>query len=160
MMGSVKVSGVGSVMASFRSIATKVPDRARKVMHRSADRVVKLAKLMVPEDTGNLMESIRIESVYVMGGGHGRLQINVIVGNQIVVNSNGETVDLNDYALKIHELYGMMSPGPRTREKQNANPEIYVGERFLTRAIDAERPRLNAEMVRIVEETIIGETDL
>lgn len=152
----MKSAGIGTVQTQFRSIARRVPDGARKVMSRKANEVVKLAKLMVPEDTGALMESIRIERGYEQGSN--RLFINVVAANQIVTLENGRQIDLNQYALIIHENYGSMNPGKRTIEKQRGNPSIMVGEKFMTRAVDKVRPTVNPEIIQVVNQIIRGET--
>lgn len=155
-MIGMKVTGIGSVRTQLTNIARKVPDGSRKLMYRKANEIVKLAKMMVPEDTGALMDSIRIERGYESPGG--RLFINVVVGDRVVVLANGREVDLNQYALIIHETYSSMNPGARARAKQAANPGVLVGEKFMTRAAEKVRPTVNADMYRMIDSIILGET--
>lgn len=156
MIPSMKVGGIGAVQIQLTNIARRVPDESRKVMLRKAEQIAALARKMVPEDTGALMESIRVEKGYQANGG--RLYVNVVAANKVVVLPSGRQVDLNDYALIIHETYGSMNPGERTLQKQRENPGIKVGEKFMTRAADQVRPTVAPEIYRMVDQIIQGET--
>lgn len=155
MIGSVRITGAGAVQTRLTNIAQKVPAHAARTMQRAAQRIVKTAKLMVPEDTGALMDSIRIERGVQSNR---RIYINVVVGNEIVILPNGRAIDLNDYALIIHENYDDMNPGAKTIEKQALNPDIKVGSGFMTRAAEAEKPVLEASMIKGIEQIILGGT--
>lgn len=155
MKAGVKIVGAGAVQISLSNIAQKVPAHAARTMQRAAARIVKTAKLMVPEDTGALMESIRIERGVQSDR---RIFINVVAGNQIITLPNGRTVDLNEYALIIHENYDSMSPGENTIKKQAANPNIEVGSGFMTRAAETEKPRLMTSLIKGIDQIILGET--
>jgi hypothetical protein len=144
------------VVTGLRNIADKVPENARKTMRRAAERIVKKAKLYVPEDSGALMESIRLEASY---GTRGRLQINVVVGGEGSVTVSGREISLDRYAAIIHEAYESMlvyGPGERTLEKMAANPGK-VGSRFLTRAAAEEETILQRDMVQSITDTIKSE---
>jgi hypothetical protein len=142
-----KVTGMKAVRMLLRSVGEKVPETARKQMHRSAARVVERAKLYVPEDTGALKNSIRIERSY---GSKGRLQIDVVAGDATIFNANGKEIDLNQYAWIIHEKYRDMNPGAVTILKRNANPGIYIGEQFLARAVREEQPALERNIIEAI----------
>lgn len=144
---NLKVEGIPRVRALLRNVASRVPETARKTMHRAADRVVKRAKLYVPEDTTALRESIRKDVAY---GYRGRLKIDIIVGAATYVNVKGREINLDDYALIIHEHYSALEPGPGTVAKRAGNPGVYIGERFLTRAMDDEVETLNRDMNQAV----------
>lgn len=152
MRARFRHSGFGRVQMSLRSIGARVPDTARKQMHRSAARIVERARLYVPEDEGNLRESIRIEKSY---GNRGRLQIDVVVGGHTVVKASGREIDLDQYAALVHEAYetsvaNVNGPGPNTLAKMMANPGVRIGSFFLTRAAENEQERLARN---IIEET-------
>jgi uncharacterized membrane protein len=151
----VKVTGMASARMMLRSVGEKVPDTARKQMHRSAARIVKRAQLYVPEDEGNLKNSIRIEKSY---GVRGRLQIDVVAGDTTVFNAAGKEIDLNQYAWIIHENYSAMNPGEKTQAKRAANPEAYIGEKFLERASEEERVALERNLVDAITKIIKGAT--
>jgi hypothetical protein len=150
---TVKVKGMASVKMLLRSVGEKVPETARKQMHRSAARIVERAKLYVPEDTEALKNSIRIEKSY---GERGRLQIDVIAGDATVFNAAGREIDLNQYAWIIHERYRDMQPGEKTLEKRAANPEAYIGEKFLARASAEEQPKLERNIIDDTTKIIKG----
>lgn len=156
MMAQIKAVGIGAVQLQFRNIALKVPENARKVMHRGAEKAAEMARKMTPEDTQALVDSIRVEAGYQQNSG--RLYINVIVANKIVTLPSGRTLDLNTYALIIHETYSSMNPGDGTLAKMAANPDVIIGEGFMTRAADAVRPKIEQEMIQVVQQTIRGET--
>jgi hypothetical protein len=142
------VRGVGNVLAELRSIGQRVPEAARKTMHRTSDWIVKEAKLNVPVDTHNLEESIRKEVSY---GGRGRLQIDITCGGIV----NGVNVDL--YALEVHENYEGMTkngPGPGTLEKMKANPGRKIGSHFLSRAVEEAQKKLRNQMIEAIVKEI------
>lgn len=149
----MKSTGFASVRTSLRSIGRRVPEAARKAMHRASVRIVKRAQLYVPEDTEALKNSIRIERSY---GDRGRLQIDIVAGDAKTVRS-GKEIDINQYAWIIHEHYGRMKPGGKTLAKQAANPSILVGERFMTRAARDEEQGLRNLLVQSVTSIIIRE---
>ena len=159
MRAGVKVTGAGSVQARLRYAANTIPDHARRVMNQAAEKIVKLAKILVPEDTTALRESIRIEKVRSTSG---RLAINIIVGEKMVEMEDGRVIDLNDYALIIHENYSSMNPGERTLEKMRRYPQYVIGEGFLTRAAEKNEPTmmndLNQEVFKTIKAIFQGAT--
>lgn len=131
--------GFDAVQVMLRSIGERVPDTARGMMKRSAARTVKLAKNYVPEESGALMESIRIEKTYDV---RGRLQISITAGG-------GDQLD--QYAVLVHEAYEtevayVNGPGARTLEKMAQFPGK-VGSGFLTRAAAEEEEKLRQKLV-------------
>lgn len=142
-MIGMKVTGVEALIARLRNTAVKVPENARKVMHRGADRIVAEAKLNAPVDRHNLEEAIHKEVGYETNR---RLKIDIAVAPTV----NG--VDVEDYAAQVHENYESMKPGKGTIEKRRANPGRLIGSKFLERALEAEEPRLRKAMIEAVEE--------
>lgn len=148
---SWQLFGFGAVKAALRNVAEKVPENARKVMHRGADRIEKLAKLQCPHDTGDLEESIRQETTYEAKG---RLAIDVLFGGEV----NGSNVD--DYGLEVHENYENMpgiathGPGKNTLAKMAENPGVLIGSKFLTRALETVEPKLRLAIIDALVETI------
>lgn len=138
----LKVSGAGEVVARLKHAGERVKDGARKSMHRGADRIVREARLNTPVDKGNLEASIVKDVTYV---DRGRLQIEVVVGGFV----GGVNVD--EYAAEIHENYDDENPGPRTALKRQANPGRLVGSKFLERAIEDNREKIEAAMIAVVE---------
>lgn len=145
-MISMQIKGAKEIAANFRYSAEKVPDGARKAMHRLADKVLKEARLNTPVDTFNLEKSIVKKVSY---GGRGRLQIDIEVGGKmldgVVIDAKKNRnlskqqrkrrVNVDQYAAMIHENYSSMKPGDGTIAKRLANPGRYVGEKFLERAL-------------------------
>jgi hypothetical protein len=150
--------GRGSVESMLRNIARRVPDAARGQMKRSAERTVKLAKQMTPEDEGHLADSIRIEKTY---GDHGRLQIDIVAGKGRATRVNGRTVDLEQYALLVHEAYETAvapnGPGKNTRRKMAANPGVQIGSGFLVRALQKEAEAFERVMIQVINRAIVEE---
>ena len=151
MKGSIKVTGLNAVRSMLRSVGTRVPDTVRGQMKRSAARIVKKARLYVPEDESSLKNSIRIEKTY---GDRGRLEIDIVVGDMTVIKYGSRIVDLNQYAAIIHERYEAMNPGKGTLRKRSANPGIYIGEGFLTRAAEEEEGPLERNIVQAITSII------
>lgn len=141
MKASIKTQGFSGLYASLRHAGQRVQENGRKTMHRQADAIVKEARLNAPVDKHNLEESIRKEIDYVQ---RGRLQITIKMGGFV----GGVNVDR--YALEVHENYESMKPGPGTLAKMQANPGRIIGSKFLERAIEASRGKLQKAMVEAV----------
>lgn len=146
----MRVTGDEAVALFLRNVADRVPSNARKNMTRGADRIVRKAKLYAPVDEHNLEESIRQERTYTDSQGAsvvsgGRVAIKISVGGTV----NGVNVD--EYAARIHENYDEEHPGKGTQAKRDANPGVHVGGKFLERALEEERHRLE---VAIIEDTM------
>jgi len=139
---NMKVKGIDQLIAQLRHTAEKVSDSARKTMHREADRIVEQARLYAPVDKHNLEESIRKDVHY---GHRGRLQIDIVMGGIV----NGVNVDT--YAVEVHENYDDARPGPGTQAKRDANPGVHIGRKFLTRAMEERAPILQRAMISAVE---------
>lgn len=156
MRPTIDIKGVGHVSGMLRNIAKRVPDAARGQMKRSANRVVKMSRIMVPEDTGALRDSIRIEKSY---GTHGRLQIDIIAGNMTVhKGAGGKEINLDQYALLVHEAYETAvapnGPGKKTKAKMASHPNIQIGSGFLFRAIQKEAESFERVMVQVINKVI------
>jgi hypothetical protein len=136
-----KILGFEEVSIGLRHMADKVADASRKQMHRTADKIVKEAQLNAPVDLHNLEQSIHKDISY---GERGRLKITVVAGGVV----NGVNVD--QYAALIHENYESMQPGAGTIAKRAANPGRYIGEKFLERAADDQRGKLEKAVIGIV----------
>lgn len=152
MKPSIRVQGMDRVRLSLRNIAERVPDGARKQMHRSAEEILRVAKIQVPVDTYNLENAIKILASY---GFRGRLQIEVGVepsGDE--VNRDGKPINVNDYAAIIHENYEQYEPGERTERKRARYPGYYIGSGYLTRAAENEEPKLEKQMIQTIQRII------
>lgn len=138
MNTKMTITGADELTAQLRYLAQKVPAGARKVMHRQSEIIVEEAKLNAPVDTHELEDSIRLDKGYE---DRGRLKIDIVVGGMV------RGVDVDQYAMLIHENYESMKPGPGTIAKRAANPGRYVGGKFLERAVDAQMPKLQKAMI-------------
>ncbi|MBO6507506.1 MAG: HK97 gp10 family phage protein [Roseibium sp.] len=134
-------SGTDAIALKLRNASERVSDRARKVMHRKADQIVELAKLQAPVDKHNLEDSIEKRVTY---GLRGRLQVDITVGGIV------RGVDVSQYAVQIHENYNQMQMGEGTKQKQKDNPQVVVGRKFLSRAVEFHREALKQEMIQDV----------
>ena len=137
----IKMTGFDQLYAALGHTAERVSDTARKQMHRGADTIVKEAQLNAPVDKHNLEQSIRKEVDY---GFRGRLQIQIIMGGFV----NGVNVD--EYAVEVHEHYDDEHPGKGTQKKREQNPGRYVGAKFLERAVKEQQDKLTKGMISAV----------
>lgn len=154
----MKLTGMAALRTEMRTLATKVPDAARKTMHRSADVIVENARAYAPEDWGNLVRAIRIIKDYA--GANGRLQIDIAVqpfGDEIGENGPITAEQFNFYATLVHENYEYVmrvnGPGPKTLEKMTRNPGK-VGSGFLRRAAQEEEQKLEAKTVQAITKVV------
>lgn len=155
----MRVKGASSVKATFRHVGERVVDSARKMMHSSADKIVKEAKINAPVEEYRLEESIRKVVSY---GERGRLQIDIEVGGDV------DGVNVDQYAAIIHENYeSIISDTPKdasgnirreaTKIKQRKYPDHYVGGKFLDRAAEPYKSKLKDRMAALVTEIITEE---
>lgn len=135
-----KVTGVRDVLAKLRYIAEKIPENGRKKMHANADRIVREAQLNTPVDTHDLENAIHKVTTYDSGR-HGRLSIEI--------NFKGDPV-IEQYGNFVHEAYETMKPGEGTITKREANPDRYVGEKFLERAENDNREKLPQSLLETI----------
>jgi len=141
----LKVTGVDEVILQLRNIAEKVPDHARRTMHNVSDKIVELAQLQAPVDKHNLEQSIHKE---VFTEDNRRLAIDIKAGGEV----NGVNVD--EYAVQIHENYSDMKPGKGTLAKMAANPGVQIGEKFLERAYDKYEDKLEKMMIADISKDV------
>jgi hypothetical protein len=137
MKAAMKVYGCDELATLMKQLAGRVPQQGRKIMDRGADKIVKEAQLNAPVDKHNLEDAIHKEKSYE---DRGRLRIEIVVGGEV------RGVDVDRYAMLIHENYAGMKPGPGTLAKQSANPGRVIGEKFLERAVDDQMPKIQAQM--------------
>lgn len=149
MKPKMVTKGMGYNIMLLRNYAKEIPDHAARTMQRAANRIVKNAKNYVPEDTGDLMNSIRIEK---SRGARGRTQVDVIVGN---MEGKVREVDLNHYAALVHESYELWAkkPSDKTKAKMARFPGK-VGSGFLTRAASEEEAVLASKMITEIQRLI------
>ncbi|NKL08292.1 hypothetical protein GFL39_25830 [Rhizobium leguminosarum bv. viciae] len=168
MNGRIRMTGLAAVRTELRTMAMRVPEGARKTMHRSAEIIVEQARKYAPEDTGNLVRGIQIIKDYA--GANGRLQIDVgIMMPPDAFSASGTPLteaQFDRYVTLIHENYESIlvetrkdgkpgGPSRRTLQKMGQNPGK-VGSGFLTRAAAEEGQKLEAKTIaaitRIIEE--------
>lgn len=137
----MKATGIAQNILRLRNIGDRVKENARKTMHRQADKIVDIAKQMAPVDEGNLEDSIRKRVGYEASS---RLAIDIEI-------STGLNARLDVYATVMHE--GRYNLGPKSVEKQGRVP-YRVGRRFLVRAADEVRGKLNKQMIDAIEDVI------
>lgn len=115
-----------------------------------------LARKMAPVDKGNLEKAIKVRyegsrgasGRFEAGGG----MYTVYVDNNVPIEGReGKTV--GDYAWEMHEYltpYGNLRLGPLSQEKQDANPEVMVGGKFMERAGEEMRLKINTKIAHVV----------
>lgn len=143
MRPKMVVTGFGEVLVRLRNTADRVSDAAREATKRAAQRIENNAKRMTPEDTGDLVSTIRVERQY---------QVETRSRLELVVTAGGTAqsgMSTSSYALEIHENYDEAHMGPNTQLKQ-AGETLRIGRHFLTRALDMERERLPEEIESMV----------
>jgi hypothetical protein len=138
MKAKMSMTGADTLMAQLRNAAVKVPENARKTMNRESVKIMELAKKMAPEDDAELTDSIHLEKMYES---RGRLVINIVAGGTV------RGVDVDRYAMLIHENYEGMVPGEITILKRQIYPDVYVGGKFIERAVEQSKPKLEKALI-------------
>jgi HK97 gp10 family phage protein len=137
----MKVYGCEELAGLMKELAGRVPKQGRKILERGAEKIVKEAQLNAPVDKHNLEDAIHMEKGYE---GRGRLKVDIVVGGEV------RGVDVDRYAMLIHENYEGMNPGKGTIKKREANPGRYVGGKFLERAVDDMMPKIQKQMAEAI----------
>lgn len=137
----------GRVELYLTNTEARVRDNAARSLRRSAERIAKRAKTYTPEDTGDLMNSIRVEA---KRGRKNRTEYTIVMGGMIGAERG---IDLDQYAYIVHEFYDLMPTGAGTAAKM----EIYgdkVGAHFMTRALRDDGELAQHDMIQAVETAI------
>ncbi|MGZ8497413.1 MAG: HK97 gp10 family phage protein [Candidatus Binatia bacterium] len=143
----VKIKGLNHLLASLANTAERSSRGSREALEKGAEDIKDLARLYAPVDQKNLEKSIKTGK-FKDSTNHGRNTYTVFVDEDM---SAGPNKKVGDYADEMHELHGIdYQPGDKTIAKQNANPGVYVGRKFLERALDDKRD----EIGRKVEEKL------
>lgn len=144
----VVLSGFKPLEVYLRNIAERSSRGAREELEQGALDIKKLARLYVPEDTTALKQSILLGSEIhgFTKKVNGRNVYTVEVDMNMPDGHNGHQV-VGDYADMVHEHYQIMKAGKNTVDKRAANPGVYIGEKFLERAMED----LNDDIKRKVE---------
>lgn len=146
----------GRVELALKNVAEELPANAARTLRRASKRIVKRAQIYVPEDTTALRESIRAVEKRggVVGGRSGRLSIDIVAGGEgVVTTPDGRMIDLDQYAIIIHERYGEFKPGEATLRKMEVYGPV-VGEKFIERAMEDDRRLLEFEVAEAITKTI------
>lgn len=152
---SFETSGIEQLRIKLQRLAG-VSTVANEELKKCATEVRDLARKMAPLDKGNLEKAIKIRyegtqgagGRFVKGGGTYSIFID---GTMPVEGREGKTV--GDYAWEQHEHlepYGPWKLGPKSEQKQRENPSILVGGKFLERAIEELRAKINKRLAKVV----------
>lgn len=110
----------GKVLSSLRAYNEKLDQATRQGAKEAVERAQRLAKDYVPEDTGMLSDSIRIQRI---GDRPSRMGFRLIVGDDELVEHPEypmRMVRTADYARLVHENYWSQvatAPSPITQQK-------------------------------------------
>lgn len=128
----------GKVLTSLRALNERLTQEAHAGAQRTAERAEELAKEYVPEDTGLLKETIRIERI---GDRPSRRGYRLIVGSDDLMSNPKypqKMIKTSDYARLVHEDYWSsvaILPGMITAAKINTYGPARVTEGFLRHAM-------------------------
>ena len=127
---------------SLHNAAKRSTRKVRLTMRRTVNKVKDLSVRQTPVDLHNLEEA---HEVTEKRGASNRIEFAVEVGGVV----GGRNVD--DYAAYVHENYSSVrNVGEGTLAKRAANPDIYVGEKFLERAFQTEAADIGEEIADVV----------
>lgn len=126
----------------LRQSGERASKRARELMRRVGKKIEETARDYAPRDfhgptpgSPPARELERSIQMITPRDSTGRIQVMVTVGGSVggsVFRRGGTAVNVDDYALEMHE--GVYQLGPESRRKQAAQPGKEVGPKFLERA--------------------------
>ena len=136
-----RVKGGDDLQVYMTNVAERSNEKIRRGMRHGAKMIKEGSIERVPVDEHNLEEAHHIVETR---GARNRIEIAVEVSGQ------GVNRDVDDYAMRVHEAYpGDSNPGSRgegTNRKQAAKPTVYVGGKYLERALDENEDKIMAEI--------------
>lgn len=161
MSDEIKVTGLDKVVVQLRRVHHTVMRRVKATMQEAAGNMKEMAKDFAPVDKYRLEESIDVRP----GRDERRYtQWTMTMGGVI------DGVDVDQYATLMHENYeDIISPEPvdeygrvrregsiekdkRVRAKYRGDPRAFVGGKFLERAADITRERIDKRVLDVVTE--------
>ena len=156
----VEVEGVETLMYLLQQNGAKAVRGAAQQMRVEAEDIRDLARRMAPVDEGDLEAAIRVVAT---GGGRSE-ETGRFVRKSYVIEVNGDhpagisregrESTVGDYAYLMHEYqapYGnVYRLGKKSREKQNSDPSVIVGGKYLERAVDQISQGMIGRIIRAV----------
>lgn len=124
---SVVLTGFEELVASLQNTAERSSRGAREELVKGAYKIKNLAELYAPVDKGNLEKAIKVGEEI----GVNRRKAYFVFVDETLPAGDGKTV--GDYATEMHE--GTYKLGKDSEKKQQSNPGIVVGRKYLERAM-------------------------
>lgn len=156
----VEVEGVETLMYLLQQNGAKAVRGAAQQMNREAHDIRDLARRFAPVDEGDLEASIRVVD---QGGGRDEETGRFVRKSYVVevdgdypagTNKEGRTTTVGDYAYLMHEYqvpFGTVYRlGKRSQAKQDSDPSVIVGGKFLERAVDEVSQGMIGRIIRAV----------
>jgi len=146
----LKVTGISTTALKLQSQAGRTNKAALQEMIAGGQLVHELAVMQAPVDDGNLEEAIKLE---IDAANPLRASISIYVDEDMSVPGRpGKTV--GDYALRMHE--GDYQLGSISQLKQDSNPGVIVGRKYIQRAIEELQQDIETAMQEAVKSSIWG----
>ena len=145
---------IDTMSVGLTNTLTRTTGATRKVLSDGTEAVVKMARQMAPVDEGNLEEAIKSETT--RSGIRGR-NVHVVYVDEDAEISGRPGKRVGDYALLQHENlepYGPWHLGPKSREKQSANPNVVVGGGYIERAAQEVTPDIMKAMTAALAKAV------
>lgn len=145
----MKVFGVNTVATRLENQHKKTNPKALAAMREGAKEIADLAKKQAPVDQHNLENAIITQEDRL--GFNNRVRISIFVDEgRGVAGRPGKKI--GDYARRMHE--GVYKLGDKSRAKQDSNPSVRVGRKFLTRAIDELEKKIIKSVMQAVKSSL------
>jgi hypothetical protein len=143
----MKVEGVDALKFLIQQGGERAVKGAYKAMLEEAQEIVSLAKRQAPVDTGDLERSIKVKEIAAVRSSKGQFG-----RKSIEVGVDATTGRLSEYYYIVHEYYQFL--GPRSQEKQNRDRSVFVGYKYLERAVDTVSKGMMRRIVTKVREEL------
>lgn len=152
---SIETTGVGTLKAQLLRLGG-VPAVVNEELKKCAEELAVLARKMAPVDKTNLEKSIKVRyegtqgagGRFVKGGGSYAVFVDMKMS---IPGRDGKVI--GDYAWEMHEHlhpFGHYNLGDKSLQKQMANPNVMVGGKFLERATEELRDKIQQRLARVV----------
>lgn len=141
----MKVFGISTVATRLENQHEKTNRKALAAMRKGAEEIVNLARAQAPVDKHNLERAIISQEDRL--GFNNRVRIAIFIDESRGVPGRADK-RIGDYARRMHE--GVYNLGEKSQAKQDANPSIRVGRKFMTRAID----KLESKIIKSVTQAV------
>lgn len=149
MASGVRIKGVNETTYALERLGQRTNEAMLKIAREGSEAIAKSARLNAPVDTGDLEGAIEVKAEPT--GINRRIVFIIGIDESKIINRHEA-----GYYVKVHEHLPQL--GPKSKLKNMAvramATEEYVGDQYLTRAVDQHTYEIKDKIAKAVKELI------